>query len=218
MADEISRASVSLVRWKKVCAGLGTKEDPSAIYDELVSAYSEPHRAYHTLAHLESCLREFDSARRFAADPNEIEAALWFHDAIYDTHRSDNEEHAALWASTALSRIGISTPHAKRVEQLVLATRHHEVMDDADAAMLLDIDLSILGKPQDQFDLYEGQVRREYAWVSADDFRHARGVILDKLLERPRIYQTDFFHARYEAQARDNLARSLVKLRGEGTG
>lgn len=213
MADEMSQASVSLARWKAVCAGLGAKQDPSVIYDELVRAYSEPHRAYHTIAHLESCLRQFDSARQLAADANEIEAGLWFHDAIYDTHRSDNEERAALWATAALCGVGVSASHANRVEALVLATRHHEATDDADAALLLDIDLSILGSAPEQFDLYEEQVRREYAWVSDDDFRGGRRAILEKLRGRPRIYQTDFFHARYEAQARENLARSLLKLK-----
>jgi predicted metal-dependent HD superfamily phosphohydrolase len=209
--------AVSLARWKTVCAGLRAKQDPSGIYDELVRAYSEPHRAYHTLTHLEGCLREFDSACELASDPHEVEAALWFHDAIYDTHRSDNEERAASWASSALSSIGISASHVNRIEQLILATRHDEPVADADAALLLDVDLSILGQPVERFDQYEDQVRREYVWVAEDVFREKRAEILESLLARPRIYQTDFFSARYEAQARKNLARSLHKLRASVT-
>jgi predicted metal-dependent HD superfamily phosphohydrolase len=211
-------ATPSLRRFQAVCKGLGANSDPVTLYDDLIRAYSEPHRAYHTVVHLESCLREFDAARQLAEAPYAIEAALWFHDAIYDTHRSDNEERSASWASSALSALGVSASRAKRVGQLVLATCHHEAGNDADTALLLDVDLSILGTRPENFDRYEAEVRREYAWVSDADFRHGRRAILEKLRDRKRIYQTDFFHDRYEAQARANLTRSLVKLRGEGVG
>jgi len=210
-------ARTSLRRFETLCTGLGATSEPETLYRNLIHAYTEPHRAYHTLAHLEDCLAEFDAAHHLAASPHEIEAALWFHDAVYDTHRSDNEERAGAWALQALSTIEVPSDRARHVADLVLATRHDAIPHDHDAALLVDVDLAILGQPPERFDRYEDQVRREYAWVAEDIFRGKRAAILKSLLARTRIYQTDFFFDRYEGVARKNLARSLDKLRGSAT-
>jgi predicted metal-dependent HD superfamily phosphohydrolase len=204
---------ISLERWSAMCGRLRATSDTSATYQALIRAYGEPHRAYHTLTHLRDCLREFDAAAHLAEHPEEVEAGLWFHDAVYDTRRTDNEERAADWSRRALSDAGVPTEAASRVAALVLATRHEAPATGPDAALLVDIDLSILGHPFEEFDIYERQIRLEYSWVSENEFRQGRSRILESLLARPAIYQTSVFKERYEAQARSNLARSLELLR-----
>ena len=66
-----------------------------SLYDALVARYSEPHRRYHTLQHLAECFAAFDEIAHLAEHPADVELALWFHDAIYDTRRSDNEQRSA---------------------------------------------------------------------------------------------------------------------------
>ena len=87
--------------------------------------------------------------------------------------------------------------------------KHHRA-STPDEALLVDVDLAIRGRPEARFDLYERQIREEYAWVPEDVFRQKRGEILRGFLGRPSIYQTEAFRAKYEAQARRNLARSLT--------
>jgi predicted metal-dependent HD superfamily phosphohydrolase len=173
--------------------------------------YSEPHRCYHNLAHIEDCLGEFDRAKQLATDPTAVELAIWFHDAVYDPRAADNEERSAELAKDWLSDVHASDALTDSVGRLILATKNHEASLHADAALLVDVDLSILGKPPEQFWEYERQIREEYAWVEKSVFAAKRAEILRRFLARERIYQTDIFH-RIEAQARANLRASVQRL------
>jgi predicted metal-dependent HD superfamily phosphohydrolase len=163
--------------------------------------------------HLQDCLQQFDIACSLAAHPVEVEAALWFHDAIYDPRSSENEARSAQWAQGALRDAGVALDIAQRVADLVLVTRHDTCSVGADACVLVDIDLSILGRAPAEFDIYECQIREEYAWVPELTFRQRRADILQSFLARTVIYETLLFQSRYEAQARQNLAHSITRLR-----
>lgn len=179
---------------------------------QLLAAWSEPQRHYHTLQHLGECLAHFDAAQALAPHPGEVCLALWFHDAVYAPTRHDNEQRSADWARESVLQAGGATAAADRVHALVMATRHDAAPSDADAQLLVDIDLAILGAPRERFDEYEQQVGLEYAHVPAADRRVGRSRVLRGFLERPAIYSTPFFRARLEAAARENLAYSLAKL------
>src|SRR5262249_27241910 len=163
--------------------------------------YGEPHRAYHTLRHLEECFAWFERVRGLARNPGEVALALFFHDAIYDPRAHDNEAKSAALAASVLRRCGASAAEPA-VRKLILATKHDAVPDEWDACLLVDIDLSILGAGRDRFDEYESQVRREYAWVAEPDFRSGRRAILQAFLARPFVYATAFFRQQLEAAAR----------------
>jgi predicted metal-dependent HD superfamily phosphohydrolase len=200
------------VRWAALWSRLGAQGDGLSVFTRIAAAYDEPARAYHTAAHLQDCLTEFDASRAAARRPDEVEAALWFHDAVYVPGHPENEERSAQLARTSLS--GAATPRetSERVSSLVLATRHQTIPRDPDAALLCDIDLSILGQPDAAFDRYQEQVRREYRWVPEPVYRKARSEILERFLRRPSIYQTTYFKDRYETAARANLARAIRDL------
>lgn len=198
-------------RWQATWSGLGLAPPPR-LYEEVCLRYGEAHRAYHTLQHLEECFAHFDRARHLPPHPSEVELALWFHDAIYDPRAVDSEEQSAAWARQSLTRAGASSGQAELVSGLILATKHATSQDSADHAVLLDTDLSILGAPRSRFVEYESQVRREYSWVPEEAFRKARGAILARFLERPRIYVTDYFAELLESQARSNLQYSVERL------
>lgn len=199
--------------WKRLWSGLGVEVVPGGLYNQLVRAYGEPQRHYHTLQHLRECLAHFDAAASLALRPAEVELALWFHDAVYDPTRRDNEERSAAWARSGIAAAGCDAAVAERVAQLVLATAAHEApTGDADAALLLDIDLAILGAAPARFDEYERQIRAEYAHVAEADFRAGRARVLAGFLARPRLYATGVFHGALEQRARANLARSLATL------
>ena len=179
------------------------------MFNALVAGYAEPHRKYHTLQHLSECLAAFDQARHLAAHAAEVEMALWFHDAVYDVKRSDNEEQSARWAESALLAAGVPAPVAERVSLLVLATRHTAEPVLPDEQLLVDVDLGILGAGQARFAEYERQIREEYAFVPALLFRHKRKAILRSFLQRSRIYSTPHFFVALEQTARRNLQRAI---------
>ena len=198
--------------WQRLWQGLGAARADMALLQALVARYSEPHRKYHTLQHLDACLRHFSTLRADANHPDEIELALWFHDAVYEIRAPDNELKSADWAGSAVLAAGGSEAAAQRVHALVLVTRHDSPPQTPDQEILLDVDLAILGAPPAVFGAYEAQVRAEYSMVPAPDFRSNRRRILQGFLARPRIFHTPGFNTRLEAQARANLQRSVAAL------
>jgi predicted metal-dependent HD superfamily phosphohydrolase len=185
-----------------------------AVFDELHARYTAADRRYHDIHHIDDCLRLFDQVRRLASQPDAIELAIWFHDAIYDSHKSDNEAASASLADSALMQLSVPDALRRSVCELILATQHRVPPADPDAALLVDIDLSILGQPAAKFDAYEAGVRFEYAWVAEADFHAGRSKVLQSFLDRERIYTTKYFGAALEEAARRNLKRSLAKLAG----
>ena len=203
--------SITLASWQRLWGELGATVVNGGLMNQLVAAYSEQHRHYHTLQHLRECLAQYDAAAMLARRPAEVELALWFHDAVYDPRRQDNEERSAGWARNSVLAAGCNAEAADRVAALVLATRSHEASTaDADTALLVDVDLAILGAAPARFDEYGRQVRAEYAHVPDAEFRAGRGRVLQGFLERERIYVTDAFHDALEARARANLQRALA--------
>jgi predicted metal-dependent HD superfamily phosphohydrolase len=198
-------------RWRRVCSALGVAADTTA-YRKLIRAYGGWNRRYHSVEHLEACLLEFDLARAYAEREAEVETALWFHDAIYRTRARDNEERSAEWARRWLSAAQCEPDAVERIVRFILATKHVSEPLRGDAALVVDVDLSILGQPEALYDGFEKKVRREYWWVPRGRYKRGRSLILRSFLERPTIYQTEFFRRKYERQARSNLARALAAL------
>ena len=203
-----------LPRWRATWYGLGVATPDEGLYHELIGRYAEPHRRYHTTQHLNECFARLDEASDLAQRIHEVELALWFHDAVYGTRNQDNEEQSAELAKAAAGHGGLVAAVGERVHALILATKHDAEPTNDDAALLVDVDLAILGAAAERFDEYERQVREEYSWVPGFLFRRKRREILTAFLERPRVYNTEHFHGRYEAAARANLARSIEQLGG----
>ena len=207
--------SLSAPEWRRLWESLGAQTVPQGLLNQLISAYSEGHRRYHTLLHLRECFAHFDAGRALARQPEAVELALWFHDAVYDPRRSDNEERSADWAHASLLAAGCTAETADRVRSLVLATRHggEPPAADPDTDLLLDVDLAILGSAPARYDDYTREVRAEYAHVAESSFRARRADVLQTFLDRARVYRTEAFHAALEGRARENLQRELAQLR-----
>ena len=150
----------------------------------------------------------FDEHRALAAHPGEVLAALLFHDAVYDPTRSDNESKSADLARTMLD--GASVQSLDRIARAIEATRTHDAEGDPDVALVLDVDLSILGADPETYDAFEQAIRLEYAHVPDRLFAAGRRAVLEGFAQRDRIYATDDFHHALDAHARANLARTLT--------
>lgn len=203
---------MDLARWTALWHRLGAQGDGLPVFTRLAAAYADPTRAYHTAEHIEDCLTLLDASRTLAGHADEVEAAIWFHDAVYAAARTDNEERSAELARASLRDAQVASEIVERIRGLVLATRHGTTPHGSDAALLCDIDLSILGRSPEVFDLFERQIRQEYAMVPEPIYRSRRSDILRRFLSRPIIYQTAWFRQRYEDRARANLERLLTKL------
>lgn len=188
--------------WARLWSELNLPGDGEETRQQLVAAWTEPHRSYHTLQHL-------SAVRGMAPHPAEIEFALWFHDAIYDATRSDNEARSADWASATLAKACASTDSIRLVHDLIMVTRHAALLQTLDEHILVDVDLSILGADEQRYTQFEQQVRQEYAFVPGFLFRMKRKSILRAFLEREHIYSTQYFRERLEEPARRNLVLAV---------
>lgn len=206
-------SGLSQERWTGLWHAASGRGDGRAWFDVLAAHYAEPHRYYHSARHIAECLAAFDPASHLAKQPVAVELALWFHDAIYDTHAADNEEQSAVLAERCLQEAGADSDLRSAVSDLVLATKAHDVSRQEDAPLLVDIDLSILGADETRFFEYESQIRREYAWVPDALFSEKRAEILQRFLDRGKIYQTKHFFETHEDRARANLHASMSRLR-----
>ena len=178
-------------------------------FDELVQRYAETSRHYHTAEHVNECLKWFDDVRSLAADADELEAAIWFHDAVYVPGALDNERVSAIFANTSAVQAGIPEQAAARIARLVEDTDHRHKSGGADSRLLNDIDLSILGAEPARYRRYTADVRREFRRVPDVFFRRGRRRVLRGFLERDPIFETEVLRDRLERQARTNITTEL---------
>ncbi|GHH66381.1 hypothetical protein GCM10017673_11770 [Streptosporangium violaceochromogenes] len=191
-------------RWRSL-AGPGADR----LGTELISRYGEPHRRYHTADHLEAVLSHVDALAANAANPDLVRLAAWFHDAVYDPRRSDNEERSARLAERDLPALGLETGAVSTVARLVRLTRTHDpAPGDADGAVLCDADLAILASPREVYAAYAAAVREEYSFVPEEAFRKGRAAVLRSLLALPAIFRL----TGDEAGARANIRAELARL------
>jgi len=204
-----SRLDIS--RWHKLMAAFGLPESDD-VHQSLIRAYSEKHRAYHTLEHIEACLQHLDKISHQAENPHEIALALWFHDVVYKPFSGSNEEDSAEMAKSFLLENNVALEVVTRIYELILLTKDHVAPLTNDGKLMLDIDLSILGTAEHIYAQFEKDVRKEYKRVPSFIFKKKRKEILQNFLERPRIYYTDYFYAKLESQAKTNLAWAIGEL------
>ena len=207
-----ARGGLDPERWTRLWAALGASGDGRPVLNQLTQAYTEPDRVYHTADHINDCLAQLDSNKALTERPEEVETAIWFHDAVYVPSAMDNEEQSAKLAQSVLTSSGIGPDAIHRIAAMILATRHLTLPDTSDAQLLCDIDLSIFGRHPRTFQDYERRIRSEYAWVPEPVYRSTRSEILAGFLRRRTIYQTEEFRDRYENSARRNLRQLIAQL------
>jgi len=198
-------------RWEALMSALKF-EASFGCYDALYAAYSERHRFYHTVKHIDAMLGHFDVVKDLAERPAELELAIWFHDAIYKVFSKRNELDSAVWAKEFSLSNGYEEEGAERVYSLIMATLHNGVPQDKDQKLIVDIDLTILGSSPEVYDEFERNVRREYKMVPSFIYRKKRKELLRSFLNKASIYNFDYFKNKYENIARHNINRAIEML------
>jgi len=184
-----------------------------SIFNSIVENYSAKDRAYHNLSHIQSLLLMGETLMEKIKNPDAVYFAIWFHDVIYDTKRSDNEEESAEFAVKALAGIGVPEQTIAKAREMILATKDHRGADlPWDMKVFLDLDTSILGGPEEIYQKYSMAIRNEYSWVPDILYRKGRIKVLNDFLEREHIYHTEEIRAEYELQARNNIAVEISVL------
>jgi predicted metal-dependent HD superfamily phosphohydrolase len=198
-----------LRRWRSLLDSPEAEE----VGRDLVERWSEPHRHYHTLDHLDRMLSIVDAHAGAADDPDAVRLAVWFHDAVYDPRRTDNEDQSAALAARVLPDAGVPAARVAAVARLVRMTSMHDpAPGDVDGALLCDADLAVLAADPGDYAAYADAVRAEYAHISDDAFRIGRAAVLRQLFTLPALYRLPELRELWEERARKNVAGELSAL------
>ncbi|RYD44439.1 MAG: phosphohydrolase [Verrucomicrobiaceae bacterium] len=197
-------------RFLDVCRQAGVDVTSSRdVWHSLHVLYSEPHRHYHNLRHIESMLARMDEV---SPGDTTMELAIWFHDVIYDPRARDNEEQSAAFFVRTMAP-HLDTLVCSDVVRLILATDYtREPTGKKDEELLRDMDLAVLASDPEIYQAYAEAVRREYSHVAEEDFRKGRKAVMERFLEG-RIFQTGAF-ASDETRARENIRAEIARLTG----
>lgn len=194
--------------WTPLAGRLGLSD---AMLADLIAAYGEPHRRYHTLVHIVEMLDCHAQSRHLAANPDAIDLAIWFHDCIYDAKFEFGENERL--SAEHLGKVYTGECSAA-AQAMIRHSAGHAASDDPDVQLFCDLDLYRLGVPFKAFDQHGRDVREEYSWIEDDVWTTKRNAFFQGLLDRPVIYQTEYWRDRLEDQARENLSRTIRSLSG----
>lgn len=203
--------------WIKTCLDVGASGDGvNSMWDELVEKYSEPHRTYHTLEHVEAMLQTLREFEARLVSPSTVYTAAFFHDAIYDVMSTTNEKDSAEMAVVFLNQNSVPMSVSTTVESLILATAaHFDPTETTDSDWFLDADLAILGSEPERYAWYVSAIRDEYAIIPDDQFRAGRQRFLETTLKAKTLFRTCELRDRFEERARSNLKNELDNLIAE---
>ena len=219
---------------------LGRSATATRAFESLLARHRSAGRHYHGVRHVRWVVRhvlalaaELD-VDDLGDDVDAVVAAAFFHDAVYDVGRDDNEARSAELAVTTLRDLGWSDDRADRVAAMIVATAHHTDPDadndrdtdrdtgpDADTgagtdtgtAVLLAADLAVLAAEPAAYADYVRNVRREYAHLDDDQWRSGRGAVIAGLLRRASIFPPGLGLDSWERRARANLTAEAAALR-----
>jgi predicted metal-dependent HD superfamily phosphohydrolase len=194
--------SLRMEAWK--CDLIEAGIEPSAEHwEELVRLHAD--RAYHNLIHVAAVREAVVGLGGLPA----TRLAAWYHDAVYEPARTDNEDASA---RLARERLAATQETVEEVERLILLSKTHSPeVDDLQGQILCDADLAILAAPPEDYCRYAEAIRKEYDFVDDRTFWQGRAQVLQSLLSRPAIYHTPGMQEA-EAAARVNVLTELSWL------
>ncbi len=178
-------------------------------FNKIVVCYSEGHRHYHNIAHIDECIRQLDTVKFGYQRMGEIELAIWFHDVIYNSYRKNNELKSAMEAQFFLDKQTDDADLKKRVFDLIMSTKHNNKPENEEQALIMDVDVAILGSEENIYKAYCRNVRKEYRWVPYFWYRKKRIEILKYFLNQKTLYYTEFFREKFEETARKNIEHEI---------
>lgn len=180
--------------------------DRTDLRDRLLAAYSDG-RGYHDLTHLREVLDRITELG--GADDTELVLAAWFHDAVYDGAR-DDEERSAQLAETELSGCGVEVAEVVRLVRMT--NDHRPGAGDETGQILSDADLGVLAADRARYADYVAGVRHDYAELADAEFRAGRRAVLEELAARETLFHTEYANRHWDSAARANLAAELAEL------
>ena len=181
------------------------------VWKRIAQGYGEPHRFYHSQRHILFCLKQFEKIEDHLADWTATGLAIWFHDLVLDPAATDNEEKSMLLFQE-LAQNHLPDELIEKTSSLILSTRHIDAPQNSDESSIQDIDLSSMGEDWGSFVRDVDDLRKEYSHLSDEQFSDVTNNFYHMMLNRDKIYTSDYFFEQCEQQARDNIKRYMREM------
>jgi len=193
----------------------------------LESAYSEPHRAYHTLNHISELLEGLERFSVLATRPDVITAAIFWHDCVYQTREADGRprpdvENVGASAVAFLRRSLFPETETRAVHDIIMATADHLAAEASlehypgfsdDLDLMRDLDLGSFALEPAGFDANFDKIRFEYQWVPLPDFLRGRLRFFERMAApEATLYRRAETRAAFDAAAKSNITRWIPKI------
>lgn len=182
------------------------------LWAEIEKSYTGKKRHYHTLPHLENLLDQLAVYKEQFTDWDAMLFAVFYHDAVYNALKKDNEEKSALLAEKRMHSLTVPSATIERCRKMILSTKSHQPSSDYDTNFFTDADLSILGQDWNSYLNYCQQVRKEYSIFPDLIYNPGRKKALAHFLGMERIFKTEAFYEKYEVNAKENIAREISEF------
>lgn len=183
----------------------------NSFWKDIHSHYSEPHRAYHNIEHLEHILGLIELQDLKLEDRETLIHATVFHDVIYQPGSTKNEKESAEYAETALQNLKQPKAMVEKVTRIILATANHQSTDPL-TQLFLDMDMAILGTTPQAYQKYRNAIRQEHQNILGILYNIGRRKFLKNTLKQERIFQTLEFFSSYEQKSRINIQNEIHTL------
>ena len=196
-------------------------------WEALDAGYTESHRAYHTWEHVAGLLENLSEFSDLSARSDIIAVSVFWHDVVYRTQNQDGSprpDYENVRDSGELFRqyTLLNKSDSDAVHDLIMATTNHlraraekhyyaGFADDLD--LFLDLDLSSLASPWEEFVEDFARIRTEFSWASEVVFCSIQLQILEKFAkEDVRLYRRAETSEKWRDAARANLKRCVTEL------
>ena len=196
-------------------------------WEALDAGYTESHRAYHTWDHVADLLEKLSEFTDLSTRSDIIAVSVFWHDAVYRTQSQDGSprpDYENVRDSGELFRqyTLLNKSDADAVHDLIMATANHlqaraekhyyaGFADDLD--LFLDLDLSSLASPWEEFVEDLARIRTEFSWAPEDVFCSSQLRILKNFAkEHVRLYRRAATSKKWRDAASANLKRCITEL------
>jgi pantetheine-phosphate adenylyltransferase len=162
--------------------------------EELIRRWSEPHRHFHTLDHLNDVLRKiytlYKNQKTKLRELHSLIIAAVFHDIIYDPKRTDNEEKSAALLeerrpkekSLKLSSLN-SDLIIQTAKKIILDTKTHSAKSGIEK-IFNDIDCSVMDGDLSELLDWEKKIYKEYSYVGFEKYKKSRIEFLENVIAK----------------------------------
>lgn len=186
------------------------------LYEDVVKRYTAKGRYYHDINHIYGMCDLWLKYKDKMLRPKFIFFAIIYHDIIYKTRKSDNEEQSAEYFHTIAFKkhFNLKAAEIVYIKDLIRYTTHSCYFDlhlHKDAQFLLDFDLYGLSSSEEKYNQNSVNIRKEYKIYPNFLYKKGRLDFLQKFLQREKIYLTEEF-SHLEENARKNMENEINYL------